>query len=99
MADIPYSNRELDSKLGEIVHKVKNIQATLGPFETDMRQSLSRVEMDINNIRTHVEDRIRQERAESDNSYSPMLAWRILWGILAVFGVAVAMAVVRAIGL
>lgn len=81
MSDVPYSNRELDLKLGEIAHRLRNLAAAFPPFEKDMRESLSRVEMDINNIRTHIEDRIREERAITNTERAPMAAWKVMMGI------------------
>lgn len=95
MSEKPYSNRELDQKLGEIAHKLRNLTASFEPFQKDIRESLSRVEMDINNIRTHIEDRIREERAITNRERAPMQAWTAWLGLFGILGTAVLLAILK----
>lgn len=95
MSDKPYSNRELDLRLGEIAHKVRNLAASFEPFQIDVRESLSRVETDINNIRSHIEDRIREERAITNRERAPMQAWTAWLGFFGILGTAFLLAIIK----
>lgn len=95
MPDTPYTNRELDLRLGSLSTEIHAIAERLAPFERDVRESLSRVEMEINNIRTHIEDRIREEREITNKERAPMQAWTAILGFFGLLATAFILGILK----
>lgn len=92
-----YSNREIDLLLKSVVEEIQLLKNR--PFERDVRESLSRVESEIGQVKIYIEERVRQEREKSDKSYAPYLAWTLMLGIAGIIGTAVLMGVLKSVGL
>lgn len=92
MVDRPYSNREIDRALAAISDKLKSISDHFPPFEKDVRESLSRVEMDVTNVRLHFEDSLAEERVKNSGLFSAKWVER---GALALFTLIATSIVIR----
>lgn len=80
-----YTDRELDSLFREVNKDIKELRDRFAPFEKDIRESLSRVEINVLNIEVRVDERLRQERALSDKKYAPIILWTGFLGLMALF--------------
>lgn len=93
----PYSQREIDIMFQRVYGELQELKSR--PFEKDVRDSLTRVEMEISNLQVSIDTKLEKEREKSDKKYSPMWAWTIMLGILTLIGLAVAQRLVAALGL
>lgn len=89
--DNPYNKREIDllfRGISDELHELKN-----KPFEKDVRESLSRVETEIGQVKIYIEERVRQERERNDKTYAPYILWTAvltiagIWAALEIPGI------------
>lgn len=68
-------------------------------FETDVRNSLARVEQQSSNIESYIEQRVEQERTKSDAKYAPIILWTGALAVLGMFGVAITTKLITLLGI
>lgn len=83
--DFTYTDRELDQAFTDVRKQINDLVEGSRPFEKDMRESQSRVEMGLANIQIIMETRLREEREKSDKSYAPIILWTGLLALLGLF--------------
>lgn len=64
-----------------------------------MKKDIAEIKPKLETIETKLEQSVKEERGISNKSYAPYLAWTILLGLLAVFGLAVAQKLVTLVGI
>lgn len=99
-----YTKDQLDDKFNKIIERIEMLKEQIftqrEPFQKDMRLVTERLEKGLNDLERQVlevqittaqtlDTQLKEERKKSDKTYSPILAWRIIWGLLALFGLAV----------